>query len=71
MRNGTTSSRWRSIAVWRVAGLKPDEMGIGPVYAIPKLLARHNLKIEDIDLWELNEAFRRADALLSRSTAHR
>ena len=40
-----------------VAGLKPDEMGIGPVYAIPKLLERHNLKIDDIDLWELNEAF--------------
>ncbi len=40
-----------------VAGVKPDEMGIGPVYAIPKLLERHNLKIDDIDLWELNEAF--------------
>jgi acetyl-CoA C-acetyltransferase len=40
-----------------VAGLKPDEMGIGPVYAIPKLLERHKLKIDDIDLWELNEAF--------------
>jgi len=40
-----------------VAGLKPDEMGIGPVFAIPKLLERHNLKIDDIDLWELNEAF--------------
>src|SRR5271165_1446162 len=40
-----------------VAGVKPDEMGIGPVYAVPKLLERHNLKIDDIDLWELNEAF--------------
>jgi acetyl-CoA C-acetyltransferase len=40
-----------------VVGLRPDEMGIGPVYAIPKLLARHNLTIDDIDLWELNEAF--------------
>ncbi len=40
-----------------VAGCKPDEMGIGPVFAIPKLLAQHNLKISDIGLWELNEAF--------------
>lgn len=40
-----------------VAGLEPDEMGIGPVYAIPKLLQRHGLTIDDIDLWELNEAF--------------
>ncbi len=40
-----------------VAGCDPDEMGIGPVYAVPKLLARHGLKIGDIDLWELNEAF--------------
>ncbi len=40
-----------------VAGCEPDEMGIGPVFAVPKLLARHGLKIEDIDLWELNEAF--------------
>ncbi|MFT0849723.1 acetyl-CoA C-acyltransferase [Achromobacter sp. F4_2707] len=40
-----------------VAGCAPDEMGIGPVYAVPRLLERHNLKIEDIDLWELNEAF--------------
>jgi acetyl-CoA C-acetyltransferase len=42
---------------WAVAGCQPDEMGIGPVFAIPRLLARHGLKIEDIDLWELNEAF--------------
>ena len=40
-----------------VAGCEPDEMGIGPVYAVPKLLQRHGLRIEDIDLWELNEAF--------------
>lgn len=40
-----------------VAGCEPGEMGIGPVYAVPKLLARHGLKVEDIDLWELNEAF--------------
>jgi acetyl-CoA C-acetyltransferase len=40
-----------------VAGCKPDEMGIGPAFAIPKLLARHGLKVSDIGLWELNEAF--------------
>ena len=40
-----------------VAGTKPDEMGIGPVYAIPALLERFNLKMDDIGLWELNEAF--------------
>jgi acetyl-CoA C-acetyltransferase len=40
-----------------VAGCEPDEMGIGPVYAIPKVLARLGLKVGDIDLWELNEAF--------------
>ncbi len=40
-----------------VAGCEPDEMGIGPVYAVPKLLKRQGLKIDDIDLWELNEAF--------------
>jgi acetyl-CoA acyltransferase len=40
-----------------VAGCGPDEMGIGPVFAVPKLLGRHGLKIGDIDLWELNEAF--------------
>ncbi len=39
------------------AGLDPDEMGIGPIYAVPKLLERFNLKMDDIDLWELNEAF--------------
>ncbi len=40
-----------------VAGCDPDEMGIGPVFAVPKLLQKHGLKVEDIDLWELNEAF--------------
>lgn len=40
-----------------VAGCEPDEMGIGPVFAVPKLLGRHALKVDDIDLWELNEAF--------------
>ncbi len=45
---------YRGIAV---AGCAPDEMGIGPVFAVPKLLAQHGLKVGDIDLWELNEAF--------------
>jgi len=40
-----------------VAGCDPDEMGIGPVFAVPKLLQRHGLKVSDIDVWELNEAF--------------
>ena len=40
-----------------VAGCEPDEMGIGPIYAIPKLLKQHGLKVADIGLWELNEAF--------------
>ena len=40
-----------------VAGTQPDEMGIGPVFAVPKLLRRHGLEIDDIGLWELNEAF--------------
>jgi acetyl-CoA C-acetyltransferase len=40
-----------------VAGCEPDEMGIGPVFAVPKLLQRHGLRVDDIDLWELNEAF--------------
>ncbi len=42
---------------WAIAGCKPDEMGIGPVFAVPRLLERHGLKVDDIDLWELNEAF--------------
>jgi len=45
---------YRGIAV---AGCEPDEMGIGPIYAIPKLLKQHGLKMSDIGLWELNEAF--------------
>ena len=40
-----------------LAGCEPDEMGIGPVFAVPKLLARHGLQVQDIDMWELNEAF--------------
>jgi acetyl-CoA C-acetyltransferase len=40
-----------------VAGVEPEEMGIGPVKAVPRLLKRHGLKVDDIDLWELNEAF--------------
>ncbi|MBR9912960.1 MAG: acetyl-CoA C-acyltransferase [Gammaproteobacteria bacterium] len=45
---------YRGIAV---AGCGPEEMGIGPVFAVPKLLQRHGLKVDDIGLWELNEAF--------------
>lgn len=40
-----------------VTGTRPDEMGIGPVFAVPRLLERFELRVEDIDLWELNEAF--------------
>jgi acetyl-CoA acetyltransferase family protein len=40
-----------------VAGLEPDEMGIGPIYAVPRLLKQNGLKVDDIGLWELNEAF--------------
>ncbi len=50
----------RPLGIFRgfaVAGCEPDEMGIGPVFAVPKLLARAGLKVADIDLWELNEAF--------------
>ena len=42
---------------YTAAGCEPDEMGIGPVFAVPKLLEKHGLSVEDIDLWELNEAF--------------
>jgi acetyl-CoA C-acetyltransferase len=42
---------------WAVAGCEPDEMGIGPVFAVPKLLKRQGLIVDDIDIWELNEAF--------------
>jgi acetyl-CoA C-acetyltransferase len=42
---------------WAVAGCEPDEMGIGPVFAVPKVLKKLGLTVNDIDLWELNEAF--------------
>lgn len=50
----TPLGAYRGIAV---AGCGPDEMGIGPVFAVPKLLKKHGLTVNDIDLWELNEAF--------------
>lgn len=50
----TPLGAYRGIAV---AGCEPDEMGTGPVHAVPKLLAAHGLSVDDIDLWELNEAF--------------
>ena len=54
-RRGLTAlGAYRGLAV---AGCRPEEMGIGPVLAVPKLLERHGLSIDDIDLWELNEAF--------------
>ena len=52
-----------------VAGCEPDEMGIGPVFAIPRLLERAGLSIDDIDLWELNEAFA-SQCLYSRDRLH-
>lgn len=52
---------------FQVAGCEPDEMGIGPIYAVPRLLERAGLKIDDIDLWELNEAFA-SQCLYSRDT---
>jgi acetyl-CoA C-acetyltransferase len=42
---------------YAVAGCEPDEMGVGPVFAVPRLLATHGLRVQDIDVWELNEAF--------------
>ena len=53
-RNITPLGRFAGFAV---AGVDPDEMGIGPVKAVPRLLERHGLTVDDIDLWELNEAF--------------
>jgi acetyl-CoA C-acetyltransferase len=53
-RNITPLGIFRGFAI---AGCEPDEMGIGPVFAVPKLLERAGLTLEDIDLWELNEAF--------------
>ena len=50
----TPLGAYRGLAV---AGCAPEEMGIGPVFAVPKLLEKHGLGIDDIDLWELNEAF--------------
>ena len=60
--DGTLASRrgLEPLGIYRglvVAGCEPDEMGIGPVFAVPRLLERHGLTIDDIDLWELNEAF--------------
>jgi acetyl-CoA C-acetyltransferase len=61
MEGGLAAQRGLSpLGIYRglaVAGCKSDEMGIGPVFAVPKLLARHGLAVDDIDLWELNEAF--------------
>ncbi len=50
-----------------VAGCGPEEMGIGPVFAVPRLLERHGLRVQDIDLWELNEAFA-SQAIYCRDT---
>ena len=55
---------YRGVAV---AGTNPDEMGIGPVFAVPKLLEKNGLKMDDIGLWELNEAFA-VQVLYSRDT---
>jgi acetyl-CoA C-acetyltransferase len=54
---------------WAVAGCKPDEMGIGPVFAVPRLLKRHDMSVDDIDLVELNEAFA-SQCLYCRDTLH-
>jgi acetyl-CoA acetyltransferase family protein len=48
---------WLMFRGYAVAGCEPDEMGIGPVFAVPKLLKKHGLTVDDIDVWELNEAF--------------
>ncbi|MEE8542398.1 MAG: acetyl-CoA C-acyltransferase, partial [Gammaproteobacteria bacterium] len=53
-RNLEPLGAYRGLAV---VGCAPDEMGIGPVFAVPRLLERHGLTVDDIDLWELNEAF--------------
>ena len=60
----TPLGRFRGYAV---AGCEPDEMGIGPVYAVPRLLDRQGVGVEDVDLWELNEAFA-SQALYCRDT---
>jgi acetyl-CoA C-acetyltransferase len=54
---------------YAVSGCEPDEMGIGPVFAVPKLLARVGLKVDDIDVWELNEAFA-SQVVYCRDTLH-
>ncbi len=54
---------------WAVAGCKPDEMGIGPVFAVPRLLKRHDMSVDDLDLVELNEAFA-SQCLYCRDTLH-
>jgi acetyl-CoA C-acetyltransferase len=54
---------------WASYGCQPDEMGIGPVFAVPRLLERFGMKVDDIDLWELNEAFA-SQCLYSRDTLH-
>lgn len=62
----------RPLGVYRgiaVAGCEPDEMGIGPVCAVPKLLKQHDLTVDDIDLWELNEAFA-SQAVYCRDELH-
>jgi acetyl-CoA C-acetyltransferase len=65
VRQGLTPlGRFRGYAV---AGCEPDEMGIGPVYAVPRLLDRQGVRVEDVDLWELNEAFA-SQALYCRDT---
>ncbi|TIC79815.1 acetyl-CoA C-acyltransferase [Crenobacter intestini] len=59
-RDAASERGLEALGVYRgltVAGCRADEMGIGPLYAIPKLLARHNLKVSDVGLWEINEAF--------------
>ena len=60
----TPLGTYRGVAV---AGCRTDEMGIGPVYAIPKLLKQHGLSVNDIDLWEINEAFA-CQVIYSRDT---
>ena len=54
---------------WAAAGCQPDEMGIGPVFAVPRLLERTGLKVDDIDLWELNEAFAQPVPLLAATSS--
>ena len=58
---------WAASMGWAVAGCQPDEMGIGPVFAVPRLLERHGEKVDDIDLWVLKEAFA-SECLYSRDT---